>query len=291
MATAIEMEIKPGIASDAKIDPSARIDATARVESGAVVGPDVIVGPGCVVGKGTELRARAILWRHTVMGERNVVHPYAVLGGDPQDKSYSDDEPGQLFIGDQNIFREGVTISRGTPKDVQTKIGSRNFFMAQAHAAHNVVIGDDNVFPNTTMLAGHVRIGSRCVFSGGVSIHQFVDIGDGVMIRGLVPLNMHIPPYVMVIGPNRIGGLNVIGMRRAGHDNRARADAKLVHGAVFRERQAEPIVDVLDRLESQRTFEGPAKEMIDFIRRVIAQPAPRNKGLCPGRSKATDSFK
>ena len=291
IATPVKMGFEPGIDPSAEIDPSARIDELARIESDVVVGPDVIVGPGCSIGAGTELRARAIVWRNTAMGEGNIVHPYAVLGGDPQDRAYSDETPGRLFIGDRNIFRENVTISRGTGEGVPTRIGSGNFFMAQAHAAHNVQIGDDNVFPNTTMIAGHVHIGSKCVFSGGVSIHQFVNIGDGVMIRGLVPLNMHIPPYVMVIGPNRIGGLNVIGMRRMGFDARARADAKLVHGAVFREREATPILDVLDALEAERTFDGPAKEMIDFIRHAMNEAPPRNKGLCPGRSKATDSIK
>lgn len=282
---------EPGTDPSAHVAPSAFVDPTSRVEAGATIGHDAYVGPGCVVGAGSELRAKAMLWRNVVMGEDNVVHPYAVLGGDPQDKAYSDDHPGWLFTGDRNIFREGVTISRGTQGDLPTAVGSGNFFMAQAHAAHNVQIGDDNVFPNTVMIAGHVHIGSRCVFSGGVSIHQFVDIGDGVMIRGLVPLNMHIPPYVMVIGANRIGGLNVIGMRRTGCTSEDRAAAKLVHGAIFREREATPIAEVLDRLESEHEFTGPAREMIDFIRRVMAYPAPRNKGLCAGRAKATDSFK
>ena len=287
----ITTDFAPGIDPSATIDPTARIHETARIGAGSVVGPDVIFGPGCAVGEGCELRARSILWRNTILGDRNVLHPYAVLGGDPQDKAYSEDKPGHLYIGDDNIFREGVTISRGTAGDDPTRIGSRNFFMAQAHAAHNVQIADDCVFPNTTMIAGHVRIGSRCVFSGGVSIHQFTVIGDGVMIRGLVPLNMHIPPYVMVIGPNRIGGLNVIGLRRTGHDAAARADAKAVHKAIFLTREARPFSDVLDELEAQQDWTGPAKEMIDFCRMAIALPAPRNKGSCPGRSKATDSIK
>ncbi len=289
--TSTDPSFAPGISPDASVDPSARIDVTARVEAGAVIGPDVIVGPHCAVGEGCELRVRAILWRNTVLGPGNVVHPYAVLGGDPQDKAYSEDAPGWLFVGEKNIFREGVTISRGTDGDDPTRIGSRNFFMAQAHAAHNVQIGDDCVFPNTTMIAGHVRIGSKCIFSGGVGIHQFTVIGDGVMVRGLVPVNMHIPPYVMVIGPNRIGGLNVVGLRRMGHDAEARRDAKRVHAAIFREREARPFNEVLDALEAEQSWSGPAREMIDFVRMAIALPAPRNKGICPGRSKATDSIK
>ncbi len=281
----------PGVSPDAQVDPSARIDPSAHVGAGCVLGPDVIVGPGCSVGAGTRLHARSMLVRNTVLGTGNEVHPYAVLGGDPQDKSYSDEHPGHLFVGNDNIFREGCTLSRGTAGDEPTRIGHRNYFMAQAHAAHNVQIGSDNVFPNTTMIAGHVHIGDRCVFSGGVSIHQFVLIGDGVMIRGLVPVGMHVPPYVMVVGPNRIGGLNVIGMRRSGVGDTERAEVKRVHQAVFRDRQATPIVEVLDRLEADGPLGAAASHMIAFIRNALAQTGRRAKGICPGRSKATDAFK
>ncbi len=283
--------IEPGVDPSARVDQSARIDDSASVGPDAVIGPDVIVGPNCAIGAGCELRARAIVCRNTTLGQANVVHPYAVLGGDPQDKAYSDDAPGWLHIGDRNIFREGVTLSRGTGSAPPTRIGSGNFFMAQAHAGHNVQIGDDNVFPNTTMIAGHVRIGDRCVFSGGVSVHQFVIIGDLVMIRGLCPVGMHVPHFVMVAGPNRIGGLNVIGLRRAGVEADERAQIKALHGAVFRDRQARPILDVLDECERTMTLGPHAQRFVAFIRDALSQDPPRNKGLCPGRGKATDSFK
>ncbi|MFG0273893.1 MAG: acyl-[acyl-carrier-protein]--UDP-N-acetylglucosamine O-acyltransferase, partial [Phycisphaerales bacterium] len=141
----------------ANVRASAHIDASAQLGNGVVVEPDAYIGPNCVIGAGSRIMARAMVLRDTVMGADNVVHPYAVLGGDPQDVKYDEAaDAGRLEIGDGNQFREHVTVSRGAGAEGATRIGAQCFFMAGAHVGHNAKIGDRVILTNQAAVAGHV---------------------------------------------------------------------------------------------------------------------------------------
>lgn len=281
--------VEPAVLAPGTIDPTARIHPSARIHESAAIGPnvvieeDVVVGPGCVIGAGTRLLTRCIIVRNTTLGSGNEVHPYAVLGGDPQDRSYDPQRPGELIIGDRNFIREGVTIGRSNWNGPVTRVGSGCYLMGQCHIGHNVSLGDNVVLANYTGLAGHSRIGSHCVFSGHTATHQFVDVGDGVMFRGGAMVSMHVPPYVVVASGNCIGGLNKVGMARMpGMTSKDRLEVKDAFRAVYRTRRAAPMADVLAELRGKQW--GPAASaFVAFCSNAIAMDPPRRRGLCGGK--------
>lgn len=270
----------------ARIDPAARIDPSAVIGEGAEIHADVIVGPGCVIGAGCVLLPRAIIVRNTTMGKGNVVHPYAVLGGDPQDRSYKPDQPGELVIGDHNVFREGSTFHRGNWNGPPTRVGSNGYFMVQSHAGHNAQIGDHVTMANASCLAGHARLGSFCVMSSFCSVHQFTTVGEGVMFQAGVGVSMHVPPWVMLAGINTIAGLNIVGLRRnptlVPQD---REDVKRVYRALYRDRRGSSIEEALRALEAQE-WSPAATRFIAFVRAALAEQPPRKRGVCGAGRRA-----
>ena len=127
-----------------------------------------------------------------------------VLGGAPQDLSFDPKIDSGVIIGDDNNFREHVTISRSTKVNGNTIIGDRNFFMAVSHIAHDVIVGDDNIFANNVMIAGHVRIANKVFLGGGTAIHQFTHVGDFAMSQGNSTLTKDVPPYCVAHKINQL---------------------------------------------------------------------------------------
>lgn len=274
-----------GIHPSAVIDPSARIDPTSTIGPNARVGADAIVGPHCVIGEGTILHPRAIIVKHTTLGAHNEVHPYAVLGGDPQDRSFKPDQPGELVIGDKNVFREGATFHRGNWNGPATRVGSNGYFMVQTHAGHNAQIGDNVTMANGSCLAGHARLGSFCVMSAFAAVHQFTQVGEGVMFQACGRASMHVPPWVILAGLNTVSGLNAVGLRRnptlVPQD---RVDVKAVYRALYRERGAGSMEDALRELES-REWSPAATRFIAFFREALSEQPPRKRGVCGGNKR------
>lgn len=269
----------------ARVDPSARIDPTAVIGPNVTVGQDVIIGPHCSIGAGTILRPRCIIVQHTTLGEANDIHPYAVIGGDPQDKSYDPARPGETIIGDRNVIREHVTISRANWNGGPTRVGSGCYIMALAHIGHNVQVGDNCILANTALLAGHARIGHGCVMSGGTGVHQFTNVGDGVMFRGGAMVSMHVPPFVVVMSGNCIGALNKVGlMRNPTITSQDRVELKEVFRAVYRTRSATPMAELLGDLRAKSWGSG-ATRFLDFIADALTQDPPRRRGICGGRKQ------
>ena len=219
----------------------------------------------------------------TALGEGNDVHPYAVIGGDPQDKSFDPARPGETIIGDRNIFREHVTVSRGNWNGGPTRIGSGCYFMAQAHVGHNAGVGDNCILANLASLAGHSRLGNNCVMSAATAIHQFTHVGDGVMFRGGAMVSMHVPPFVVVMSANCIGGLNKVGlMRNPSVTAQDRTEVKEVYRAVYRTRAATPMTELIAELRS-RQWGHAAGAFVSFIDQALAMEPPRRRGICGSR--------
>jgi UDP-N-acetylglucosamine acyltransferase len=216
------------------------IHPTAVVSPRAHLGDGVIVGPLCVIGDDVELGPRCqLLGSCTVLGplrmdEGNVVHPYAVLGGDPQDRSHAG-EATRLDIGARNVFREHVTVHRGTTKDRGTTlIGSECLFMAGAHVAHDVVVGDGVTLANGTLLGGHVVVGDRVTTGGRAAVAPFVRIGEGAFIAAGAMVEIDVPPFVIVAGDRaRVRALNRVGLRRQGVPDGSRRALAAAFRALF----------------------------------------------------------
>jgi UDP-N-acetylglucosamine acyltransferase len=195
---------------------------TAIIASGAELASDVEVGPYAVIedqvsiGAGSVIGAHAVIHSHARIGARNRIHSHAVIADTPQDYGYSGEET-WVEIGDDNIFREGVTIHRSTELDLPTRIGSKCFLMAYAHVAHGCQVSDAVILTNNAMLAGHVEVGAGAIIGGGAAIHQFCRVGTCAMVAGLAGVIKDILPYTMVWGlPALHYRLNAVGLRRAG---------------------------------------------------------------------------
>jgi len=198
----------------AVVDPGARLGANVRIGAFCVVGPDVEIGDDTIVGPHCTIAGP------TRIGRRNHFHGHAAIGGDPQDKKFAGERT-ELEIGDDNVVREFVTISRGTGHDKSfTRIGNGNWLLAYVHVAHDCIVGDGCVFSNNATLAGHVEVGDQVILSGFVGVHQFCRIGDHAFIGMGAFVNGDVPPFVMVAqeGYGRPRGINAEGLKRRGFD-------------------------------------------------------------------------
>lgn len=180
------------------------------------------------------VQAHAIVTKHARLGARNLVGYGAVIGGAPQDFSFAEATDSNVLIGDDNTFRENVTIHRGTKEGSSTRIGNHNYLMAGVHVGHNATVGDRNVMANNCLLAGHVATGDDVVLGGAAVFHQFMRIGSMSMIRGGTAWGKDIPPYTVGVTVNTLCGLNVVGMRRRGINSARRAELKKAYNLVFR---------------------------------------------------------
>jgi len=269
------------------IDPSAHVDASCDLGAGVQIGAYAVVGPNCIIGEGTTLMHHAVIVEGTTMGSSNTVHPFAVLGSDPQDKSFRGDDRGELFIGNDNIFREFVTIGRSNWNGPPTRIGSGGYFMNQAHIGHNVQVGDNVVMSNAASLAGHSTLGDNCVMSGFAAVHQFTDVGRGVMFQAHAAVSMHVPPFLVLAGANCATGLNAVGLRRNPQITDVdREQVKHVYRRLYRERGTQPLVQVCDELAAMQEWGWAAGEFLACVRRALNPQPPRRSGIVGGRLRS-----
>ena len=202
----------------AQIHPTSVVDPKAQLGNDVTIGPFCVVGPDVKIDEGTILYSHVVVDGHTTIGKRNQFFNFASIGTAPQDLKYRG-EPSEVIIGDENVFRECVTIHRGTAKqDLKTIVGSNCLLMAYVHVGHDGIVGNRVVLANTTNLAGHVRIGDRVIVGGGTNIAQFISLGPGAYIGGASAIDRDIPPYCTALGNRiRLKGINIVGLRRQGY--------------------------------------------------------------------------
>ena len=200
---------------------AANIHPTAIVESGARLGADC------------EIMAHAIVTRHCTLGDRVVVHPFAVVGGDPQYVKFDRATASGVRIGSGTVIREHVTINRSIHADGVTVVGENCFFMASSHAGHDCVVGNGVVLANAALLAGHVTVGDNTFMGGGSAVHQFCRIGEGVMVAGHASITRDVAPYTMVAERDEVIGLNAVGLRRRGIPRASMVELKAAFQAVY----------------------------------------------------------
>ncbi len=181
-----------------------------------VIHPTAIIENDVQLGEDCEVHAGAILRRYTILGDRVAVHPYAVIGGDPQYLAFNRSTASGVRIGAGTTIREHVTINRSIKEGLFTEIGENNFFMANAHAAHDCVTGSNVVLANNAALAGHVTVGAHTFIGGGAASHQFTRIGESVMVGGLSRITRDLAPFTMVAERDEVVGLNLLGLKRRG---------------------------------------------------------------------------
>jgi UDP-N-acetylglucosamine acyltransferase len=216
--TVVECELLLALSAIATIDPLAHVAVTAVVGPGTTVGPFAVIGPHVRIGRNCKIGASAVIEGHTTIGDATEVFPYASIGLAPQDLKYKG-EPTRLEIGSGNIFREFVTIHRGTDGGGGvTTIGDRNLFMNYVHVAHDCHVGNQTIFGPHATLGGHVTIGDFVNVSAGSAVHQFCRVGAYAFIGGYSVITKDALPYGRTVGsrPARVFGLNLIGLKRRG---------------------------------------------------------------------------
>jgi UDP-N-acetylglucosamine acyltransferase len=195
--------------------------------------PTAVVEAGVQLGADCEIQAYAIIKKGCEIGDRVVVHPFAVIGGDPQYLKFDRETPSGVKIGAGTVFREHVTINRSIHRGGFTVIGENCFFMAASHAAHDCVVGNHVVFANAALLAGHVSVGDHTFLGGEAAVHQFCRIGEGVMVAGHASITRDVPHFTMVAERDDVIGFNAVGLKRRGFARLAIVELKAAYHAVY----------------------------------------------------------
>ncbi|HBF35088.1 TPA: acyl-[acyl-carrier-protein]--UDP-N-acetylglucosamine O-acyltransferase [Candidatus Sumerlaeota bacterium] len=243
------------------IHPTAIIDPSAQIDPTTEIGPYVIIDKDVKIGAGNKIHPFVSIHAGTTIGDNNEIYSYAVIGGVPQHLAYKG-EPTRTFIGNNNVFRENVTIHRPFKVESETRVGSDCFFMTGSHVGHDCVLGSKIILTNGCMLAGHVEVGDNVVISGNATVHQFVRIGRGAMMQGLSGISKDLPPFMMASAVNHVAGMNIVGMRRAGISQAARTEIKQAFRILYR--QGNSVPRALDALKSGN-FGPEVGEIIAFI--------------------------
>ncbi len=252
------------------ISPKAKLDSTVQVGPYAVIDAGVELGAGCIVGPHVYLTGLL------TVGVNNRFHAGCVIGDAPQDLKY-DGTPTRVRIGDNNVFREHVTVHRATKPDGETIIGSNNLLMAHVHVGHNSHIHNYVILANGVLLAGHVTVFDRAFLSGNAAVHQFVRVGTLAMMQGLSGVTQDLPPFAVSKAMNEMCGLNIVGMRRAGISSAERLEVKKLYRDLFRSGKnlREAVADAQNKYSS-----AAAKTMLTFIteaKRGVVADCRRNE--------------
>lgn len=197
------------------IDSSSIISDKTTIHPDVTIGPFCIIGDGVEIGEGTNILSHAVIKGPTKIGKNNTIYQFSSIGEDTPDKKFKGEDT-ELIIGDNNIFREGVTVHRGTIQDKGiTQIGNNNLLMAYTHIAHDCILGNNNIFANNAGIAGHVIVGNNVVIGGYSAVHQFCNLGDYSFLGMNTSITMDVPAYIKVASnPARVIGLNTVGMSR-----------------------------------------------------------------------------
>ncbi|NMH59703.1 acyl-ACP--UDP-N-acetylglucosamine O-acyltransferase [Alteromonas ponticola] len=245
------------------------IHQTAVISDNATIGKNVKIGPFTVIGDNVTIGDNCVLESHVVVkgetkiGKDNHFYQFSSIGEDCQDKKYAG-EPTQLIIGDNNVFREGCTVHRGTVQDKSlTKIGSNNLIMVNAHIAHDCVLGDNIIIANNVAVAGHVHIGDFVILGGASGIHQFCKIGAHAFVGAGAIILRDIPPYVMVGHQAVPQGINSEGLRRRGFSSEAIMAIKRAYKALYRNNNT--LAEALAVIKENAQNQSELNMLVSFI--------------------------
>ena len=251
------------------IHPTAVIHPKAEIDASTVIGPYAVIDAGVVIGPRCHLGPHVYVTGATRIGTGNRFHAGCVIGDAPQDLKYTD-APTRVRIGDNNVFREHVTVHRANKVEEDTVVGSNNFLMATAHIGHNSRVGNHVIIANGALLGGHVTVEDRAFISATCMLHQFTRVGTLALMQGGSGISKDLPPYTVATGNNQICGLNIIGLRRAGFTSEERVELKRLYRLLFRQR-----LKFSEALAQARAeFHGPkTTALIEFV-------ASSRRGVC-----------
>jgi UDP-N-acetylglucosamine acyltransferase len=249
----------------AAIHPTAQIDPGAVIDEHVAIGPYSVIGAEVTIGAGTVIGPHVVIEGPTTIGRDNRISQFSSIGGAPQDKKFAGERT-ELVIGDRNLVREFVTISRGTGTGGGiTRIGNDNWLLAYVHIAHDCKIGNHVVFSNYSALAGHVEIGDWTILSGYSGVHQFCKVGAHAFIGMGCLVGSDVPPFVMMANDQhgRPRGINSEGLKRRGFDAPRISAIKRAYRTLYMAGLSLP--EARAQLASQAQESEDVRAMLDFL--------------------------
>jgi UDP-N-acetylglucosamine acyltransferase len=249
--------------SDVQIHPTAIVDSQAELGAGTIVGPYCVVAANVILGENCWLQHHVTLAGPLRAGARNKFYAYCSIGQQTQDLKYRG-EPTYLEVGDENTFREFVTVNRSTTSEGKTRVGSRGNFLAYSHIGHDCQVGNEVVFSNNGTLAGHVQVGDNAVMGGLTAVHQFCRIGRFAITGGCSKIVQDVPPFMIADGnPAEIRGVNLVGLERKGFSPEnvkwIKEAFRLIYRSKYNTRQA------LDTIRKELPQNLEIAQLVEFI--------------------------
>ena len=249
----------------ASVHPNAQISKGVIIERGAIIGPDVIIDSGTKVGPNSVIQGKITI------GKNNKIFPNVFLGLDPQDLKYKGANT-EVIIGDNNTFRECVTVNKATNEGEKTVIGNQNLLMAYTHIGHNCELGNRVILSNGVQVAGHVKVEDQAIIGGCLGIHQFVHIGYLAMIGGMTRVDRDVPPFCLAEGhPGRLRGLNRVGIKRSGLMNDKNFDLKLllkIWNLLFK---SDYVISEALNIAKENKLDFSSEKLCNFVEKSISK--------------------
>ena len=249
--------------SDTQIHPTAIVDAKVEIGAGTIIGPYCIIGAEVVLGSNCWLQHHVTLAGPMRAGSGNKFYAYCSIGQQTQDLKYQG-EPTYLEIGDENTFREFVTVNRSTTSEGKTRVGNGGNFLAYSHIGHDCTVGNGVVFSNNGTLAGHVQVGDYAVMGGLTAVHQFCRIGRFAITGGCSKIVQDVPPFMIADGnPAEIRGVNLVGLERKGFPAE---DVKLIKEAfriIYRSKYN--TAQAIEAIRKELAPSEAVEQIVDFI--------------------------
>ena len=249
-----------------RIDPLASVSPDSSLADDVTVGAFALVGPNVTIGSGTIIGPYTRVEGPTTIGERNHFYGHVSVGGPPQDLKYKNEHT-ELVIGNDNVFREFVTLNRGTAGGGGiTTIGSNNFFMAYAHVAHDCHVGNNTIFANCATLAGHVEVGDFAQVGAFSAVHQFCRVGEHAFIGGGTMCTQDVLPYAKTVAARDNGtyGINNIGLERKGFPKETIEALQRAYKILVRSKLK--VEDALMQIENDLSPYPEARYLVEFVR-------------------------
>ena len=263
------MEIKNTNFKGAIVHPNAFVDSSAELHDGVSIASGAIIGPNVVIDSGTQIGPNAVIEGKTKIGKNNKVFPNVFIGLEPQDLKYKGAST-EVIIGDNNTFRECVTINKATDEGEKTIIGNNNLLMAYTHIGHNCEIGNGIVLSNSVQVAGHVKVEDNAIIGGCLGIHQFVHVGYLAMIGGMTRVDRDVPPFCLAEGhPGRLRGLNRVGIKRSGLMGNKDFDVKLLQNTWNLLFKSKDVISISLKIAMEEKLDFSSSKLCNFLKDSI----------------------
>jgi UDP-N-acetylglucosamine acyltransferase len=247
-----------------QIHPTAVVDKDAQIGENVEIGPYAVVHSNVILDDGVVIKAHVYLDGNTRVGKDTVIWPGAVIGTKTQDLKFNGEKT-FVEIGSGCEIREFVTINASCGEGTVVRIGNNCLIMAYCHVAHNSILGDRVILSNNATLAGHVTVEDSAIIGGLSAIHQFARVGRHAMVGGMSRVTHDVPPYTIGAGsPYRLGGLNLVGLRRHGFPFHARIALAKAFKLVYR--SGLQIQEALQRIENEVEPIPEIQRWLEFCR-------------------------